>query len=99
MDSVPVGVQGRHGLQLLDRENLTVTGVTAVESYDDAQIIMETLLGTLTLKGQDLNIKQLDLDTGRFAVEGYVNSVVYSTTRQGRGKPKGARGFLERLLR
>ncbi|HWI62658.1 MAG TPA: sporulation protein YabP [Symbiobacteriaceae bacterium] len=95
----PTGGQGRHGLQLLDRERMTVSGVTAVESYDDKQIIMETHLGTLTLKGEDLNIKQLDLETGRFAVEGYVNSLVYSTTRTGRGKQGRTRSLLERLLR
>lgn len=95
----PVGVQGRHSLQMSDREQLTVTGVTAVESYDDEQIIMETHLGTLTLKGEDLNIKQLDLESGRFAVEGYVNSLVYSTPRRSGIRQKGARSFLERLLR
>ncbi|HYF93080.1 MAG TPA: sporulation protein YabP [Symbiobacteriaceae bacterium] len=94
----PGGAQGRHGLQMTDREQMTVTGVIAVESYDDEQIIMETHLGTLTLKGADLNIKQLDLETGRFAVEGYVNSLVYSTPRRG-GKQGRTRSFLERLLR
>ncbi|MDF2626771.1 MAG: hypothetical protein K0R39_602 [Symbiobacteriaceae bacterium] len=89
----------RHGLQIFDREQMTVTGVTAVESYDDEQIIMETHLGTLTLKGEDLNIKQLDLETGRFAVEGYVNSLAYATTRAGKVRQGRTRSFLERLLR
>ncbi|HYF80920.1 MAG TPA: sporulation protein YabP [Symbiobacteriaceae bacterium] len=95
----PVSAQGRHGLQLFDREQLTVTGVTAVESYDDRQIVMETQMGTLTLKGEDLNIKQLDLESGRFAVEGYVNSLVYATTRAGKARQGRTRSFLERLLR
>lgn len=95
----PVSAQGRHNLQLVDREQMTVTGVTAVESYDDKQIIMETHLGTLTLKGEDLNIKQLDLESGRFAVEGHVNSIVYSTTRGGKVRQGRKRSFLERLLR
>lgn len=99
MDNSPTGVQGRHGIHLMDREQMTVTGVTAVESYDDKQVIMETHLGTLTLKGEELNIRQLDLESGRFAVVGYVNSLIYSTTRSGRGKQGRTRSFLERLLR
>jgi sporulation protein YabP len=95
----PVSAQGRHNVQLVDREQLVVSGVTAVESYDDERIIMETHMGTLTLKGEDLNIKQLDLESGRFAVEGYVNSLVYSTTRAGKVRQGRTRGFLERLLR
>lgn len=92
--------QGRHTLQMNNREQLMVTGVLGVESFDDAQIIMETDMGMLTLKGEDLSIKQLDLETGRFAVEGFVNSLVYATPRNRGGGRKGrTRNWLERLLK
>jgi sporulation protein YabP len=92
--------QRRHDLALAGREQLTVTGVLAVESFDDKQIIMDTELGLLTLKGEDLNIKQLDLETGRFAVEGFVNSLVYTTPRnRGGGRGSRSRSWLERLLK
>lgn len=89
----------RHSLQVFGREQAVVEGVVAVESFDDEVIIMETDMGVLTLKGEDLNIKQLDLTSGRFSVEGFINSCVYTTPRN-RGIRQGkTRGFLERLLK
>jgi len=89
-----------HMLQIVNREHLTLQGVQSVESFDDKEILMETDMGTLTLRGEDLHIKQLDLDTGRFAVEGFISSCVYSTPRNRGGRTGGkTRSFLERLLR
>jgi sporulation protein YabP len=93
------GGSGRHSLQVLNREQVLVQGVLAVESFDDEEIIMETDLGTLTLRGEDLHIKQLDLETGKFAVEGCISACIYSTPRQRGGRPVKSRGLLDRLLR
>lgn len=86
-----------HVLTLTNREQLQVAGVAAVDSFDDQEIVLQTELGTLTVRGEDLHIKQLDLESGRFAVDGLIHSLVY-TSRPGRGPARG-RGFLERLLR
>jgi sporulation protein YabP len=90
---------GRHSLQVFNREQAIVQGVVAVESFDDVQIIMETDMGGLTIKGEDLHIKQLDLEKGRFAVEGFITSCVYAAPRQRGVRPARGRSFLERLLR
>lgn len=89
----------RHSLTVINREEIAVQGVRSVESFDDSQIVLETEMGTLTLKGDDLDIKQLDLETGRFAVHGFVSSCVWSTPRQAGRRSARARGLLERLLR
>ncbi|HEX6990201.1 MAG TPA: sporulation protein YabP [Bacillota bacterium] len=88
---------GSHQLQIVNRERLQVSGVLHVDSFDDRQIVLDTDLGTLTVQGEDLQIKQLDLDSGRFAVEGLLSAITYSSgagTRDKRGK-----SLLERLLR
>jgi sporulation protein YabP len=96
------GMQGgegvRHALTIVNREQISVQGVRAVESFDDTQIILETEMGTLTLKGEELDIKQLDLESGRFTVHGFISSCIWSTPRQA-GRRGKARGLLERLLR
>lgn len=93
------GGGGQHSLSITNREQMTVQGVLAVESFDDEEIIVETELGTLTIRGEELHIKQLDLETGRFAVEGYVMACLYSAPRARGGRPARGKGFLERLLR
>lgn len=94
-----VGASGQHSLNIVNREHLTAQGVLAVESFDDEEIILETDLGTMTLRGEELHIKQLDLETGRFAVDGYIISVTYTMPRQRGGRQVKAKGFLERLLK
>ena len=43
-------------LILENREKLTITGVVDVLSFDDQIVIVETQLGLLTVKGEDLRV-------------------------------------------
>ena len=81
-----------HHLILEDRENLTVSGVEEVESFDENTIVMETAQGLLIVRGEGLHIEKLSLDGGDMKVEGMVESLSYEESRQRRG------GFLSRLL-
>jgi sporulation protein YabP len=89
------GGQG-HRLIIENREQVTITGVLHVESFDEREIVLDTDLGTLTLQGQDLQIKQLDLDAGTFSVEGLVTSLQYATGQKAREQAKGLIGRLFR---
>lgn len=61
-----------------NREKLNITGILDVFSFDDQIIIVETELGLLTIKGTDLKINKLSLDTSDFVVDGKINSLTYS---------------------
>ena len=63
---------------LENREKLSITGVLDVFSFDDQIIIIETELGLLTIKGENLKITKLSLDTSDFMVEGLINNIFYS---------------------
>jgi sporulation protein YabP len=65
---------------LENREILNVTGINDVFSFDDQIIIIETELGLLTIKGEDLKISKLSLDTSDFVVDGKINSLTYSSS-------------------
>ena len=73
---------------LENREKLNVTGIVDVLSLDDQIIIIETELGLLTIKGEDLKINKLSIDTSDFIVEGRINSLLYSNTDTGMPKSK-----------
>jgi len=91
----PASVSG-HEVMISNRDNTTISGVLNVDSFDDNVIVLDTDLGTLTLRGQDLHIKQLDLDQGTFSVEGLVVSLEYTS---GASRREQGRSFLERLLK
>ena len=85
--------EAAHHILLEGREQLTVSGVEEVESFNENTIIMTTVKGTLVVRGEDLHIEKLSLDGGDLRVEGVVDSLSYEDDSRERG------GFFARLLR
>lgn len=65
-------------LILENREKLTITGVVDVLSFDDQIVIVETELGLLTIKGEDLRINKLSIDSSEVVIEGEIFNLGYS---------------------
>ena len=63
---------------LENREKLTISGVLDVLSFDDQIVMVETELGLLTVKGEELRINKLSIDTSEVVVEGDIYSLSYS---------------------
>lgn len=61
-----------------NREKMTISGVTDVLSFDDQIIIVETNLGLLTVKGENLKINKLNIDTSDFSLNGNITGISYS---------------------
>lgn len=77
------GLQFPHKLTLNERKNLTMTGVTEVVSFDEAEIVLQTGLGRLVVQGQELQLKNLSLEGGQVAVDGKICALSYEEVRQG----------------
>ena len=67
---------------LENREKLTISGVNDVLSFDDQIIILSTDLGLLTIKGTDLRINKLSIDTKDVKINGQLNSINYSVKQE-----------------
>ena len=65
-------------LVLENREKLSISGVLDVLSFDDQVVIVETELGLLTIKGENLRINKLSIDTSEVTVEGEIFNLAYS---------------------
>ena len=81
-------------LILENREKLSVSGVLYVLSFDDQVVIMDTELGMLTVKGDNLRINKLSIDTSEVIVEGNIYNMAYSEEH---GDNKG--GFLSKIFK
>lgn len=66
-----------HKLILENRRGGTVTGVTDVMSFDEKDILLMTQAGKLTIKGEQLHVKRLNLEKGEIDIEGRVDSLLY----------------------
>lgn len=76
-------------LILENRGKLSISGVLDVLSFDDQVVIVETELGLLTVKGENLRINKLSIDTSEVIVEGDISSLNYSEAK-GSEKAKGS---------
>ncbi|MDK2801578.1 MAG: hypothetical protein PWP27_2551 [Clostridiales bacterium] len=82
-------------LMLENREKLSVSGVVDVESFDEESVILHTQLGVLIIKGEELHINKLNIESGELIIEGDIISCTY--TEDG-GRSKGL-GFLSKMFR
>ena len=64
-------------LVLENREKLSISGVLDVLSFDDQVVIVETELGLLNVKGDNLRINKLSIDTSEVVVEGEICNLSY----------------------
>lgn len=69
-------------LVLENRKKLSVSGVNDVLSFDDQVVMIDTELGLLTVKGENIRINKLSLDTAEVIVEGEIASLSYSQNKQ-----------------
>ena len=65
-------------LVLENRGKLSISGVLDVLSFDDQVVMIETELGLLTCKGENLRINKLSIDTSEVIVEGDISYLAYS---------------------
>ncbi|NLM50851.1 MAG: sporulation protein YabP [Clostridiaceae bacterium] len=84
-----------HNIIMENRKKLSISGVSDVESFDEESVILYTEYGDLTIKGEELHINKLSIDTGEVVVEGEIHSLSYD---EHEGKSKGA-GLFSRMFR
>ena len=66
-----------HVLNLIDRKNVSISGVKKVDSFDAEEFLIESVMGYIVLKGEGLEMLKLDTREGVVTIKGYVNSINY----------------------
>lgn len=74
-----------HALTLTSRQTLALSGVTDVSAFDENTIAMDTSMGTLTVRGENLHVEKLTLDQGELTLTGEIQSLEYDDTASQRG--------------
>lgn len=61
-----------------NRKRLTLTGVVDVVSFNEQNILLDTNLGAVLIKGNGLKMNKLDVQNGEVTITGYMNSLSYT---------------------
>lgn len=88
--------QNNHRFVLNNRKTSMVTGVLDVLSFDLNEILLETEQGMMMVKGTDMHVNRLNLEKGEVDLSGNIDSVSYSSVKQGN---KQGENLLSRLFR
>ncbi len=66
-----------HNVIMEDRNKMTLSGVEDVSGFDESEIIMSTVCGSLILRGTGLKIEKLSLESGDVVIEGLITELSY----------------------
>ena len=79
----------------LENRSASLTGVREVVSFDENQVVVDTDMGLLTIKGKELHVSRLTVEKGELEVDGQVDSLAYSSNEAYR---KAGQSILTRLF-
>ncbi len=74
-----------HQINLSERKQIMLTGIKKINSFDNEEFLMESTMGIILLKGNDLEIIKLDTHDGNVSIKGQINSITYMDDHK---KPK-----------
>lgn len=83
-----------HNVIMENRKALTISGVNDIDSFDERIIVLFTELGELTVKGHNLHINRMSVETGELVMEGEIASLQY-----GEGERRAPSNMLARLFK
>lgn len=84
-----------HGVTLSERKNIIITGVKKIDSFDEEEFYLETTMGDLIMKGEELEIIKLDTYQGNVSIKGKVDSLTYTEN----GKKNKESGVFNKLFK
>ena len=79
---------------LENREKVSLTGIKDVLSFDDEIVILESELGILSIKGTNLRVNKISVDSGDVIVEGAIKGIEYSDK-----EPFQKQGLMSRIFK
>lgn len=84
-----------HNIILEDRKLLSISGVNDIDNFDENVVVLYTDMGELTVKGANLHISKLNVDTGELTMDGEIAALFYN--EEPRSKPSG--GFFSKVFK
>lgn len=87
---------GQQKMIVTNRSSCALNGITDILSFDVNEILLETTLGMLMIRGKDLHVNRLTLEKGEVDISGKIDSLQYSDMTKGNGEGES---FLRRLFR
>lgn len=81
-----------HNIIVENRKKFALSGIKDIVNFDEENIMLDTALGKLAIKGSNLQITNFNNESGDLNGEGRIHAVIY-TVQESNG------GFFSKLFR
>lgn len=68
----------KHCVTIENRENISVSEVKGVDTFDEDEVCLQLNEGGMVIKGRNLHIQKLDLDEGVAVISGEITALNYT---------------------
>lgn len=74
-------MENKSTIQLVDRNSVFITGVNKVISFTPSYFDLDTTMGSLTIRGRNLEMSNLTLEKKELSITGTIDSIVYDGSK------------------
>ena len=86
-----------HNLTIQNRQGASLEGVLEVIRFDESEVLLETVCGTLSIDGEGLHLSEWNAERGLATLVGRVDAVTYFDKKQEDAKTHS--GLFGKLLK
>ncbi len=66
-----------HTITISERKSVVLSGIKKLNSFDDSEFFVDSVMGPILLKGENLELLKLDTFQGNLSIKGRINSINY----------------------
>lgn len=66
-----------HKIDINERKNIFLTGIKKINSFDEKEFFVDSIMGSILIKGNNLELIKLDTFQGSLSIKGTINSINY----------------------
>ncbi len=89
----------KHQMMVRNRESLDITGVKKIESLNQDEFVLETVMGFMSILGNGLEMKNVNIDKGEMSIQGYVTCIEYFDDYNETTPIKSGKSFLSKIFK
>lgn len=86
-------IEQSHKVEVNERREIEISGVKELDSFDNEEFLLETTMGYLIVRGEQLQLKNLNVEAGFLQIRGKLYEITYLDNHEG-DRAKGLFGKL-----
>lgn len=66
-----------HSITISERKSIILSGIKKLNSFDDSEFYVDSVMGPIIIKGDNLELLKLDTFQGNLSIKGKINMIQY----------------------